>query len=159
MSASDNIQNILSGLTKAAKKTYKNKKTDMKINALEKRLTEQLLKLGALVYECKSNGIPADNEKTDKICEEIDAINNKKAAISAQKPAAKKPHAQASHPQKQGSAAEQKETVYVTLDRKENDLKIQRTSEGLKFLKFCPECKTGNDPDKEQCAICGHEFS
>ncbi len=146
------LQDAIAVVTKVAQNKYDTKKLDQKIISLEKKQTDQLLKLGSVVYESRINGTQIESDVIDRLCKEIEQLQNKKVALVAQRP--KKQSVE----KIQKPFNEQKETVYATLNRKENDLKIQRTAEGLKFLKFCPHCQTANDPDTSTCVSCGHQF-
>ena len=38
------------------------------------------------------------------------------------------------------------------------DNPLPKKENGIKLLKFCPKCDTGNEPDTEVCVKCGHKF-
>lgn len=154
--------NIINGIgqafntaSKKAIKAYDYKRLDLKIRAYEREIEHSYKKAGRILYEAWSTGEDADNNKLTGCMENIanlyfriKQLNRDIAEMKTEDLAFSK------------AAADNKElTTYAKLSKKDNDLKISRTTDGIKILRSCPSCKTPNSSKAEACESCGHIFN
>lgn len=151
MKVIDGINEVLHAVSKKAVKAYDYTRLDMKIKAYEKETEQLYRKAGRILYYAWSTGDDADNNKLTSHMENIanlhfriNQLNKNIAEMKSQ------------DLQDTKATADNKElTTYAKLSRKDNDLKIIRTAEGIKILRNCPSCKTPNSSKAEACESCG----
>lgn len=149
------LKKTVSKMSIEAKKTIDTTKVDIKIKSYNKQNEHVYNKLGKLIYNCKVNNVPVSTDELDKLCKEIDTLNGKIKNLEKQIVTIKQ-NANTKH---ENVVNDNKQAInYATLNKKENDLKILRTAEGIKFFKFCPQCNAGNNPESTVCVNCGHGF-
>lgn len=122
----------------------------MKINGYSKELSDKYVTLGELYYEKARHGIMPDAVRLKDTLEEIDAIKERLKHLN--KNITEK---------KQGVKPEPaviKEHNYAKLNRKQGDLTIKRTKEGIKILRKCPACGEENLSNAAVCLECGSEM-
>lgn len=155
MNIFDNIQKTILSLSDKAHKTLNTTKLDFKIKSYNKDIEDFYNKIGKLIYDCKKNNKQVNADELNKMCNNIDKLKSKIKSLEKQILKIKNESEQ----QQNCNNCEIKEySNYSVLNKNENDLKILRTEEGIKFLKFCSECNTGNNPEAEICINCGHKF-
>ena len=152
MGIADSFQNKFKQISKQAKDTFDYAKMELKIKSYGRECKKRYTRIGMLVYECKKKGSAVNGEEIEAICKEIDKFKHKIKVIQKQ-----------IEERKSEDAFEQnnfrgEDFKYDVLEKKDNDLKISRTENGIKFLKFCPKCNIGNEPDAKVCAKCGYKF-
>lgn len=159
MSFVDDVKNIVNKVSVGAKKTIDSTKLEFKIKSYNKDVNYNLNQIGRLVYEHKINLTELDSELITNYCNEIyntkDILNNLQKRLDNMKN-------KENNVEKQSiikTTFDQKENKkYFTLDRKADDFKITRTPEGIKILKFCFICNTGNATNSTECENCGNSF-
>lgn len=162
MSFIKNIKGVVNKASLGAKKAIDGTKLEFKIKRYSKDITYNLNQIGLLVYEHKINSIELDTELINAYCNEIyntkDILNNLQKRLEQIK--SKETNLDKQNITKVTSlSTEQKENKkYLKLDRKVDDFKITRTPDGIKILKFCTVCNTGNAINSEECASCGNTF-
>lgn len=155
MNIMENLHKKISGVTTHAKKMFDTTKLDLKIKSYSKESEDIFKQIGKLVYDAKKNNKPIDTQTLNNMCSNIDKVRDKIKNLEKKIVVIK---SQSKQQNECNNIMETKASNYATLNKKENDLKILRTEEGIKFLKFCSNCQTGNDPSAEACINCGHEF-
>ena len=140
----DNVGKSLDVLTQEARKTYGAKKLELRIKSYRKEETELYTKLGRLVYQNRSSV----NDS------EFETIHNGLETIQA-----RMKHLDKQITDIRSRSEEEYVPGYLRLDRKESDLTIARTNEGIKLIRPCPACKTANSPDDDVCVHCGRPFA
>lgn len=153
MKAINNLQKTVGILANQAKKGFDTAKLEIKIKSYKKESNDIYCKMGKLIYNSKSKNKPISTEELDSLCKEIDAIRNRIKGLEKQITDIKYEEGNEEKNEEQYYDAK-----YTKLNKSENDLKMIRTDEGIKFLKFCPECQRGNEPDTTVCTQCGHKF-
>jgi hypothetical protein len=144
MNLIDNVGKSIGFITQEAKKTYDAKKLELRIKNYRKEEIELYTKLGRLVYQHR--GVPGSSQ--------LDVIINNLETI----------HARMKHLDKQiidirSGSDDNNAQGFQRLDRKDSDLTIIRTNDGIKLIRPCAVCKTANSPDAEACVYCGRLFS
>lgn len=151
----DEIGDAFNIVSRKAVKAYDFKRLNMKVKAYEKEVEQLYKRVGRSLYEACNAGREPDSAQLTEYMESIAnihfRINQLNKTISEMK---------SQTAQDAKTSADSKEiTAYAKLSRKENDLKIGRTSEGIRILRNCPNCKTPNSSKAEACESCGAEFS
>ena len=119
-------------------------KLKRRIKNYRREETELYISLGKLLYQHRR--IVNDDEFED-ICNDLDIIIARVKQLDKQITNIRR-------------RAEDEDTPgYLRLNRKESDLTITRTNEGIKLIRPCPACKTANNPDSLVCAHCQRPFS
>lgn len=156
MNILEGLQKTASSVSKKTKYVFDTTKLEFKIKRHIKECNKVYNKIGRLVYECKKNNKPSNAEAIDSMCKEIDNLKGKIKNIEK--------HIEEIKSGEKNTEAlgavlfDSNENNYASFNRKENDLKILRTKEGIKFMKFCSNCNTGNEPYSQECIKCGHRF-
>ena len=140
----NNVGKGLSNLSKEAQKTYDTKKLERRIKNYRREETELYISLGRSLYQ--TCGI-VDKDEFDAIYHDLNII-----------------HARMKQLDKQITniwqrTEDEDAQAYTRLDRKESDLTITRTAEGIKLIRLCPACKIANNPDSDVCEHCNRPFS
>jgi len=144
MSIWDNVGKGLGTLSQEAKKTYDTKKLERRIKNYRREETELYINLGRTLY--KHRGIVSNYELED-IYNDLDIILARMKQLDKQIANIRR------------RAEEGDSSGYLRLDRKESDLTITRTNEGIKLMRLCPACKTANSSENNICIHCGRSFS
>lgn len=153
MSLISNVQKTIADISDKAHKKFNITKLELKIKSNLKEVDEMFMKIGKSIYWSKKNNTPVSTDELNYICKDIEKTMSKTERIGKQIENIKK-----NNVIQEQNIVEKKEITYATLNKKENDLKILRTDDGIQFLKFCSECQTGNTPDSNTCIKCGHIF-
>ncbi len=142
---SDKVQDKLRKLSKQAKDTFDYAKMEIKIKAYGRECKKRYTRMGMLVYDSRKKGSSVNGEEIEHICKEIDKYKYRIKVIQKQIEEIKLSE------EKEESDKNYTEDLVVDnpLPKKEN---------GIKLLKFCPKCDTGNELDTEVCVKCGHKF-
>ena len=126
------------------KKTYDSKKLELRIKRYRKEETELYARLGCLIYQHREI---ANNAEFEDICNNLDTIRARMKQLDRLMADIR------------GRSEEEDAPGYLGLDRKESDLTITRTDEGIKLIRSCPLCKTANNSEHNNCALCGYSLS
>lgn len=146
------IKKITEKLNDTARRGIGTARLDLKRQTYIKQLDRLYAEIGKYIYGIKRNNAQINSEMLESLCVEIDKtrarIKNVDKKITTLKT--------------EKSLSENQENItegkYTTFHKNANDLKIQRTDSGIQFLKFCPECQSGNDPENNKCIKCGFDF-
>ncbi len=157
MNITDNIQDTLKKLSKQAKDKFDHAKMELKIKSYSRECKKRYSRMGMLVYECRKKGSAVNGEEIEQICKEIDKYKHKIKVIQKQIEELKSVNDDVVEYESSSNSADS-ESEYNSLKKKDSDLKMSRTENGIKLLKFCPECNVGNEPDASACINCGHKF-
>ena len=144
MSVLKSIGKGLGVITHEAKKTYDTKKLERRIKNYHREETEQYIRLGQLLF--KNRGVVDDNE-LEAIFNDLDIILGRMKQLDKQITNIRRRNEDEDVP------------GYLRLSRKESDLTITRTDEGITMIRLCPVCKAANSPDCEVCMHCQRPFS
>lgn len=135
-----------------AKKNVDVKKIEFTIRGVKKENTLLYAQIGKLVYNCQKSGKPIVTSEIEDLCAQIDGnrlklagLENKITEINAK-----------------GTVAQADEDMSVEIppiSKNERDLRLVRTDEGVRFMKFCPKCGGSNEPEGEVCVSCGYNFN
>ena len=143
------IRHNAHNLAENAKKNVDVKKIEFAIKGVKKENTLLYAQIGKLVYTCKKSGKPIVSKEIDDLCAQIDGnrikvanLENKLTELNVQN--------KASH--------EDISFNVEPISKNERDLRLVRTDEGVRFMKFCPNCGGANEPDSDVCASCGYNF-
>lgn len=150
----ENMKKSISAASKQAQKKFDTTKIDLKIKSYLKDINDEYIKIGKMIYNSKSQKQPISDVKLNELCKNINMIYDKIQKLEKKSALIKYDKVEYKE-----TESDIKSINYTTLNKKENDLKILRTEEGIKFLKFCSECNTGNNPESEICIKCGHKFN
>ena len=144
MSIFDNVAKGLDVLAQETKRVYDAKKLELRIKNYRKEETGLYTRLGKLLYQQRGM---IDEIEFDAICNNIDTIHARMKQLDRQITDIR-------------SRADDDDTAhYLRLDRKESDLTIKRTAEGIKLIRLCPACKVANSPNSDVCEQCQRPFS
>jgi len=161
MGVFDRFSDVFSAAGQKARRAYDDKKLEMRIRSYEKELKDAYAEIGRMVYQTQKSGAAADNEQLNECFSNIDnlafRINQlNKMAQERKKQGEASRQAKGGAEQQTGDLSEVR--AFAKLARKEGDLKIRRTSNGIQVLRFCAACGYGNMPTDERCAGCGYVF-
>ena len=143
MSILNNVGKSLGTLSQEAKKTYDTKKLERRIKNYRREETELYINLGRLIY--KHRGI-INSCELEEIYNDLDIILARMKQLDKQIANIRR------RPEDGDTSG------YLRLDRKESDLTITRTDEGIKLVRSCPACKTANSSENDICMHCGRAF-
>ena len=153
MNIADEVQNRLKKFSKHAKDTFDYAKMEIKIKAYGRECKKRYTRIGMLMYESRKRGSVVNGDEIENICKEIDKFKHKIKVIQRQIDDLKADDDIIDEYEKNCDSDN-----YNALEKKDNDLKISRTENGIKFLKFCPKCDVGNEPNSSTCSKCGYKF-
>ena len=144
------IRHNAQNLAENAKKNVDVKKIEFTIKGVKKENTLLYAQIGKLIYTCKKSGKPIVSKEIDDLCAQIDGnrikvagLENKLTELNSQSKA----------------ASEDDISLNVApISKNERDLRLVRTDEGVRFMKFCPNCGGANEPDSAVCVSCGYSF-
>ena len=143
------IRHNAQNLAENAKKNVDVKKIEFTIKGVKKENTLLYAQIGKLVYTCKKSGKPIVSKEIDDLCAQIDGNRLKMAGLESK----------LTELNAQSKAAEEEISFNVApISKNERDLRLVRTDEGIRFMKFCPNCGGANEPDSGVCASCGYSF-
>lgn len=144
MSIWNHVGKGLDVFTQEVKKTYDAKKLKQRIKSYRREETELYARLGRLIYQHR--GI-ANNIELEEIYGTLDTIR------------ARMKHLDRQITDIRNRSEDEDVLGYSRLDRKESDLTITRTDEGIKLIRSCPACKTANSPEEDVCMHCQRPFA
>lgn len=148
-----NIRSNAQNLAENAKKNVDVKKIEFTIRGVKKENTLLYAQIGKLIYTCKKSGKPIVSQEIENLCAQIDGNRIKVAGLESK---ITEINAQNKSQQTLGEDI----TVNVApISKNEKDLRLVRTEEGIRFMKFCPNCGGSNEPDSVTCVSCGYSFS
>ncbi len=150
-----NIKDNAQSFAENAKKSVDAKKLEFTIKGVKKENTLLYAQIGRLVYNCKKVGKPIVSQELENLCAQIDGNRIKVAGLENQLTELSlqdKPQ----HTEKDVNG-----DINVTvapIGKTEKDLRLIRTEEGIRFMRFCPKCGGSNEPDSNTCVSCGYSF-
>ncbi len=153
MKITDLVHKSFIKFSKRTRQAIDTTKIEFKIKKYIEECNKIYNKMGRLVYDCKRNNAVANMENIDKMCTSIDKYKENIKRLEKLIENIKKGNDETII-----DTYIDKSYEYTNLNKKESDLKILRTQDGIKFMKFCPKCNTGNEPYSEQCVKCGRKF-
>lgn len=136
-----------------AKKNVDVKKIEFAIKGVKKENTLLYAQIGKLVYTCQKSGKPIVTGEIEALCAQIDG-NRLKVAGLENKITEINARGGASQPSLEDISVE-----VSPISKNERDLRLVRTDEGIRFMKFCPNCGGANEPEGETCVSCGYNFN
>ena len=139
-----------------AKKTYHNTKIEFKIRALNKNVSDIAEEIGILTYASYKAKEAVSEAKVHELCTQIDAIKAKIHNLEKHKD---NYETSGDFSQNAPNPQSEDDSRYASLSRTENDMVIKRTNDGIKFMKFCPNCNVGTDPGAAECKNCDYLFN
>lgn len=154
MSIADDVQEKFIKFSKQAKNTFDTAKIELKIKSYERDCKKFYERIGKLVYDSHRRNSVVYDEEINDICSEIDRIKQEIKDLKNQIDDIKSGRDVYGEEEEKYSD----DSEDCSFKKSANDLKAARTEDGIKFLKFCSECGTGNEPDAKFCAKCAHKF-
>jgi ribosomal protein S27AE/Zn finger protein HypA/HybF involved in hydrogenase expression len=149
----NNFKTNAQALAENARKNVDVKKLEFTIRNVKKENTLLYAQIGKLVYTCKKSGKPIVSQEIEDICAQIDGNRIKVAGLESK-------ITELSAQAKIQQAEEDDITVNVApISKNEKDLRLVRTEDGVRFMKFCPNCGGANEPDSTACVSCGYAFN
>ncbi len=149
MSISDDFQDKFKEFSKYAKNTFDHAKMEIKIKAYDRECKKRYTKIGTLVYDSKKKGGAVNGEEIERICKEIDVYKHKIKILQKQIDDIKAANSE--------NFADENCSDDEDIIKANNNDKMTEEGE-IKFLKFCPKCNIGNEPDSNMCVKCGYKF-
>ena len=151
----DHFQDAFSMAGQKAKKTYDAKKLTIKIKVYEKEMRENYIEIGKSLHDSRKNDKLPDEAKLDTIFDNIDNLTFRIAQLQKQLDAVRREE-NAQLPKRENEHDNtEKYASYPRLDQKADDLKMRRTTDGIKLVRICPDCLVANSPTTEACMNCG----
>ncbi len=144
------IRHNAQNLAENAKKNVDVKKIEFTIKGVKKENTLLYAQIGKLVYTCKKSGKPIVSKEIDDLCAQIDGNRIKVAGLESKLTEL--------NSQSKAAAEDDIPLNVAPISKNERDLRLVRTDEGVRFMKFCPNCGGANEPDSGVCASCGYSF-
>lgn len=144
------IRHNAQNLAENAKKNVDVKKIEFTIKGVKKENTLLYAQIGKLVYTCKKSGKPIVSKEIDDLCAQIDGNRIKVAGLESKLTEL--------NSQSKASAEDDIPLNVAPISKNERDLRLVRTDDGVRFMKFCPNCGGANEPDSGVCASCGYSF-
>lgn len=139
-----------------AKNKIDSARLELKINECTKEINEYLKKIGLIVYDARNGNEEIDEKELEEICITIASLETrvKKLRQDLKNIKTKKPE-NVARVDKKVPIDNKEQKKYTKINIKEEDLRVIRTQEGIKILKFCPSCNTGNSATQDECVKCG----
>jgi ribosomal protein S27AE len=147
----ENVKNNAQSLSEKAKKNVDVKKLEFVIKGVKKENTLLYAQIGKLVYTCQRNGKPIVMSEIEALCAQIDGNRLKMAGLESK-------INDINEGAKPVQSSDDIPLDVAPISKNERDLRLVRTDEGVRFMKFCPECGGANEPDSSTCASCGYSF-
>ncbi len=136
MSLLDNVNDVWTKARVEAKKKYDTTRLDMRIRAYAKEETELYAKAGKLLYaELRAN---VANANLLSMFESIDAIKGRIRDLDRQKAELNKPQATVAEEEAANAA-------FHSLNKKDGDFVLARTSEGIRLVRVKSASGGGTD--------------
>ena len=153
------FSNAFSTAGKKARQAYDHTKLEMRIKGYEKEMREAYAEIGQVMYQSHKNRISPDNEKINSLFVNIDNIAFRIHQLSKAVQEIKKRQSADKSSKTETQTLDAAEIrAFAKLARKEGDLKISRTADGIQVLRVCGECGQGSVPSAEKCIGCGYVF-
>jgi len=153
------FSDVFSAAGKKARQAYDHTKLEMRIKGYEKELREAYAEIGRMMYRSHKSNVSPDNEKLNELFVSIDnvtfRIHQLSKAVQEMKKQGDADKLAKAEPQTVDAADMR---AFAKLARKEGDLKIRRTADGIQVLRLCSACGYGNAPSAEACVGCGYSF-
>lgn len=145
----DNLNKTVGKIGLGVKKTYDTTKLEMMIKNYSKEEHQLYTELGKKLYSIHRQAL--DSEEFVAIYDNIDTIRARMQHLDK-----KIIDIRANHPVESQAV---KLAKFNALSKKESDLTITRTDDGIKIIRMCPECRAANSPSADQCEKCGQLLS
>jgi len=143
---------------KKARRAYDSTKLELRVKGYEKEQRETFNEIGRIIYKSHKQGVSPDNTRLEVLFVNSDNIAFRIAQLNKTIQEIKKQNATAKPKQEGAMTAETDIHEFAKLSRKDGDLKIRRTAEGIQVLRFCAACGGANPPTEAACATCGYVF-
>lgn len=157
----ENIKKTTELIEQKASQGINTAKLDLKKLNYKNRLNVIYKEIGQYIYTCKNSHSEFNSHKLESLCAEADELKDKIKGIEKQISSIKKSPSKANAKNNSSNSENQsklEDKAYSKLDKKENDLKLVKTEDGIKFIKLCPECNSINPPEAVECFNCSHKF-
>lgn len=159
----ESFQDVFSLAGHKAKKTYDAKKLALKIKGHEKEIRECYMEIGQALHESRKNGKQPDETKLDTIFDNIDNLTFRIAQLQKQLNAVRREEKNTIFLKKENKELNDegidthtaKYALNPKLSQKADDLKMRRTTDGIKLVRICPDCMVANSPSADVCINCG----
>lgn len=165
----NNVKSGAWGLAESAKKNVDVKRLELAIKSVRKENTLLYAQIGKLVYSCKKSGKAIAEREIEDLCARIDGNRIKVADLEdkinriEQEAQSKKKTGKAANKANAGikpdKADFEPEITVAPIAKNERDLRLMRTEQGVRFMRFCPKCGGANEPESKICASCGCSFA
>lgn len=149
----NNIKKTTQIIEEKASKGINTAKLDLKRMSCKNKLNAIYKEIGQYIYTCKNSHSEFNSHKLDMLCTEADTLKDTIKGLERQISSIKNNQKSSDNSQKTSPTH-----IYSKLDKKENDLKLIKTEEGIKFIKICPDCSSINPPEAVECFNCSHKF-
>lgn len=140
------IHSSLTNIGDFAKEKVNQTKIELKIKKYSAKINKLMFELGAMYYDSIKNNFDINKTEAEKIIKLIDNYKNKVYIMEKQI--------------LDLSTNNQDDSIidpnFEKLDLNDDDLIFTRTDDGVKGLRFCHNCGTGNSHLAITCANCGH---
>lgn len=140
------IQTSLANIGDFAKEKVSQTKIELKIKKYSAKINKLMLELGAMCYDSIKNNFDINKIEAEKIIKLIDNYKNKVYIMEKQI--------------LDLTTNNQEDSIidpnFEKLDLNDDDLIFTRTDDGVKGLRFCNNCGTGNSHLAIVCNNCGH---
>lgn len=157
----NNLKKTTEIIEKKASQSINTAKLDLKKLNYKNRLNVIYKEIGQYIHTCKNSHSEFNSHKLESLCSEADELKDKikglEKQISSIKNTSEKTNSKTSA-QAVENQAKAENNSYSRLDKKENDLKLVKTADGIKFIKLCPDCNSINPPEAVECFNCSHKF-
>jgi ribosomal protein S27AE len=148
----DNLKSNTQNLAEKARKNVDVKKLEFVIKGVKKENTLLYAQIGKLVYTCQRNGKPIVMSEIEALCAQIDGNRLKVAGLESK-------INDINEGARPAPTNDDLPLDVAPISKNERDLRLVRTDNGVRFMKFCPKCGGANEPDSKECASCGYSFT
>ena len=154
----ESFTNAFTTAGKKARRAYDSTKLELRVKGYEKEQREAFNEIGRIIYKSRKTAAAPDDARLEELFSMIDNISFRIAQLNKTIQEIKKQN-NAGKPKADGAAVQEGDIHdFAKLSRKDGDLKIRRTAEGIQVLRFCTACGGANPPTEAACAACGYVF-
>ena len=155
----ESISSAFNTAGKKARRAYDSTKLELRVKGYEKEQREAFQEIGRMIYKSRKSGVSPDNARLEELFSNIDNISFRIAQLHKTIAEIKKQNETVKPKAENTSAPDADIHEFAKLSRKDGDLKIRRTAEGIQVLRFCTACGGANLPAAASCAACGYVFT